>query len=84
MTDLHNLLTRNDTKEEKMERFWICWVEYTDGGQHYKHYSLEAVEKEAERLARLPHVEGRAVYLFECIGKCQVKQTPIEWEVPYG
>jgi len=84
MTDLHDLLTRNDTKEERMERFWICWVEYTSGGRHYRHCSLAAAEKEAERLARLSDVQGDIVYLFECIGKCQVKETPIEWEVPNG
>ncbi len=65
-----------------MDRFYECYVEGTGGGQHYKHYSLTEAESEAERLARLPNVNGKTVYLFECVGKCKVQQTPIIWEVP--
>jgi len=57
-----------------MERWWECYVEGTDGGRHYRHWTLEGAQKEAERLARLTE---KTVYLFECIGRCYVK-----WEVP--
>ncbi len=65
-----------------MDKFWICWVEGTDGGSWFKHWTLASAQQEAERLARLPDVLGKSVYLFEYIGKCQVKQTPVKWEIP--
>lgn len=63
-----------------MRRFWLCYVEGTDGGQHYRHYTLPDAQKEAERLAMKE--QGKAVYAFQCIGKCRVEETPIKWEVP--
>lgn len=68
-------------EENKMEKFWICWVEGTDGGRHYRHWSLQRAQTEAERLARLPNIAGREVYIFECRGKCKVEQSPVKWEV---
>ncbi len=67
-----------------MERFWECYVEGTDGGKHYNWYTkAEAeAESEAERLAKLPDVQDRTVYLFECIGKCRIEQVPVRWEIP--
>ncbi len=65
-----------------MERFWILWVEGTDGGERYRHHSLEEASIEAERLARLPDVYGETVYLFECVGKCQVEPLPVTWDSP--
>ena len=83
MTDLHDLLTRNNDKRgERMRRFWIIFVEHTDGGRHYRHNLLSEAQAEAERLAQLPENIGKNVYLFECVGKCKVKQTPVEWEIP--
>ena len=64
-----------------MNRFWECYVEGTSGGQHYRHYFLDA-QIEAERLARLPNVKGKTVYLFECVGKCKVEPELVKWEVP--
>ena len=64
-----------------MKTFWICYVEGTDGGEHYRHPSLEKALLEAERLARLPDVWGKAVFILECIGKCQADYMPIRWEV---
>ena len=61
----------------RMERFWICYVEGSDGGEHYKHFDLDHAEEEAERLAKL---RGKPVYLLECIGKCYAEVT---WEIPY-
>ncbi len=62
-----------------MKRFFECYVEGTGGGQHKKHYSLEEAQTEAERLARKE--QGKTVYLFECVGKCTVDETPVRWEV---
>ena len=97
MTDLQDLLTRNDTVGrpqrllsfndwhlggKRMERFWIIFVEHTDGGRHYRHAVLDDAQKEAERLARLPGNQGINVYVFQCIGKCRVEETPVRWGVP--
>ena len=65
--------SHDDSKE-----FWICHVEGTNGGRHHHHFTLPSAEKEAERLAK---VTGKAVYLFECIGKCKVDPSPVRWEV---
>ncbi len=84
MTDLYDLYERQKNQgKPRMERFWICWVAGTDGGEHYRHSSLVHAEKEAERLARLPNVQGKAVYLFECKGKCYIEQSPVRWKVPH-
>ncbi len=77
MTTLYEINTRN--RRERMKRFWLCYVEGTDGGIHYKHFSLELAQQEVERLAKLT---GRTVYIFECIGKCKMEEAPIKWEVP--
>jgi len=76
-------LPRRDMKEERMKRFWINWVEGTDGGRRYKWYSLAGAQAEAERLARLPDVMGRNVHVFECIGKCKVESLPIRWDMSH-
>ncbi len=62
-----------------MEKFWICWVEGTDGGRHYHHWTLEGATVEAERLARLT---GKIVSIFEWKGDCKIEQTPVKWEIP--
>ena len=67
-------------RDRQMIKFWECYVENTGGGQHHKHYSLEEAEAEAERLARKE--QGKTVYLFECVGKCRVKEMPVRWEIP--
>jgi len=83
MTDLHDLLTRNDSKGgSRMKKFWIIFVDHTDGGRHYRHSELEAAQIEAERLARLPENLGKFVYIFECIGRCKTMVEPVRWEVP--
>jgi len=66
----------------RMAKFWIIFVEHTDGGRHYRHATLAAAQTEAERLARLPENQGKDVYIFECVGKCKVEQTPVKWEIP--
>jgi len=81
MTILFDLPLRDD-KEEGMERFWINWVVGTDGGRQSKWYNLPLAKAEAERLARLPNVKGKNVYVFECIGKCRVESIPVFWEFP--
>ncbi len=65
-----------------MERIWECYIEGTDGGEHYQHHTLESAQLEAERLAQLPYNKGKTVYLFECLGKCRVAPYPVRWEVP--
>lgn len=83
MENLHNINTRNRTNRvERMVSFWVCHVEGTDGGGHYMHWTLQGATKEAERLARLPHVQGRNVYLLECISKCKSEALPVKWETP--
>jgi len=82
MTTLYDLPFRN-MKEERMDRFWVNWVEGADGGRRFRWYTLEDARTEAERLARLPDVMGRNVYVFECIGKCEVESLPIRWDIPH-
>jgi len=60
----------------RIERWWECYVEGTNGGKHYHHWFLESARVEAERLAMLT---GKEVYVFEGIGKCK---AGIKWEVP--
>jgi len=82
MTDLHDLLTKNDKKEGKMKGFWLCWVGGTDGGFHYRHYTFEGALIEAERLARLPDNRGKYVYVLEASNRCKVEPCPVKWEAP--
>ena len=68
-----------------MERYWNCYVEGTDGGRHYHHWTLESAIIEAKRLARLS--QGRKVYVLEVVGFCEVPEPPVEWhqfESPSG
>ncbi len=67
---------------DNMLRFFECYVEGTDGGRHDHHWTLQGAQTEAERLARIPDNVGKCVYLFECVGKCKVEQTPVKWEFP--
>jgi len=64
-----------------MDKFWINWVEGTDGGRRFRWYTLVGAQAEAERLARLPSVMGKNVYVFECLGKCRVEALPIRWDI---
>jgi len=83
MTRLYDLPFRDMPEEEgSMDAFWVNWVEGTDGGRHYKWYNIDDAMTEAERLARLPNVKGKNVYLLECVGKCFVEPLPITWEMP--
>ena len=83
MTDFYDIYERQKNQgTPRMEKFWICWVAGTDGGKHYHHWTLQSAQTEAERLARLPNVQGKTVYLFECVGKCYTELMPVKWEVP--
>ncbi len=62
-----------------MDAYWICYVEGTDGGKRYKHWSLRSAQTEAERLVRLT---GKRVYIYEWTGYCEVTLSPVTWEVP--
>jgi len=61
-------------------RFWECYVEGTNGGKHVRHYLQAEAEVEAERLARLPNVNGKTVFLFECKAKCKAELSPVKWK----
>ncbi len=63
----------------RMVRFYECYVEGTNGGRYYRHYTLQDAQTEAERLARKE--QGKAVYVFQCIGKCRAEPTPVRWKV---
>lgn len=65
-----------------MDRFWLCWIEGTDGGFHYQHRNREQAFGEAERLARIPGNQGKIGYVLECIAQCKVELVPIKWEIP--
>lgn len=69
-------------KEGRMEKYWIIFVEHTDGGRHYRHSTLEKAQAEAERLARLPENTGKSAYLFGLEGECYVETAPVKWEIP--
>ena len=69
-------------KGGRMENHWICYVEGTDGGKKYRHRTLESAQIEADRLARLPNVKGKRVYVYEYKGSCQVIEQPITWDIP--
>ena len=66
----------------RMEKFWIIFVDHTDGGRHYRHDTLESAQTEAERLAQLPDNTGKNVYIFVCEGRCRTEITPVKWEIP--
>lgn len=51
-----------------MDKFFICWVDGTDGGYCQKYTSFEVAQAEAKRLAALPSVEGKHVYVLSCVG----------------
>ena len=67
--------------EPVLQTHYICYVEGTDGGRRYRHYTLQSAQTEAERLARLTGVE---VYIYEWKGTCKTALPPVSWEMPYG
>jgi hypothetical protein len=60
-------------------RYWICYVEGTDGGRRYRHYTYQSATTEAERLARQI---GKEVSIFEFRGSCKVTLPPVSWSIP--
>ena len=66
-------------EEVKMDTHYICYVEGTDGGKRYKHWTLQSAQTEAERLARLT---GKRVYVYKWTGYCEVTPSPVKWEGP--
>ena len=61
--------------------FWLCYVEGTHIGFPYKHFTLEAAETEAERLAQLPDNRGKQVYVLGVISSCEVPKMPVTWSI---
>lgn len=64
-----------------MKKFWICYVEGTTGGRHYKHFELPLAKAEAERLASLPENQDKNVYLLKCVGQCRMCPSVLKWEI---
>jgi hypothetical protein len=62
-----------------LSRYWICYIEGTDGGRRYRHYRLQSAQTEAERLARQI---GKEVSIFEFKGSCKVNLPPVNWNIP--
>ncbi len=65
--------------EITVDKYWICYVEGTDGGRRYRHYTLQSAQTEAERLARQTN---QCVSIFEFKGSCKVNLPPVNWEIP--
>ena len=83
MTDFYDLHERqNEQGQPHMEKHWECYVEGSDGGRHYHHWTESGARVEAERLARLPDNQGKIVYLFECVGQCKAEPVPVKWVIP--
>ena len=59
-----------------MKKFWVCFVEGTDGGYGTQHQSLSVAEAEAERLAT--KCPGKRVFVFEARGCVSVNRPA--WE----
>ncbi len=84
MATFQEIISKYKTERRTpMEKFWICHVDGTDGGRHYRHKTQASAEIEAERLACLPGNQGRVVNVLECIKRCSAK-THIHWEYPDG
>jgi len=60
-------------------KHWICYVEGTDGGERFRHCSLDSARIEAERLARLT---GNRVHVYEWKGSCEAEIMPVNWDTP--
>ncbi len=56
-----------------MKTFWTCWIENSNGGYGYKHFTLEDAKKEAERLAQSS--PGAVVRVLQCLGTVTCKNT---------
>jgi hypothetical protein len=67
------------TEKLNSSRYYICYVEGTDGGRRYRHYTLQSAQTEAERLARQTDKE---VSIFEFKGSCKVNLPPVSWDIP--
>lgn len=60
-----------------MNEFWMVWNENANAPR-VKHYTLEAAETEAERLAR--YARGQEFFVLQAVGRCVVKD--VEWDRP--
>jgi len=60
-------------------RFYMCYVEGSDGGKHYRHTYRYKAEEEAERLATLPKNLGKAVYIMTAEVACVAPPPGVQW-----
>jgi len=61
-----------------MVKFWLVYVEGSDGGKHFKHLTRNEAESEAERIAVLPRNCEKRVYVLEAKACCVI-HAPVEW-----
>jgi hypothetical protein len=61
-----------------MKEFWLCWVDGGNGGYGFQHSTFESAKSESERLAKLPDIQGKKVYVLNCCGATIYK--PTQWE----
>lgn len=66
---------------ERIKKFWVCWVQGAIVNDSQKYFTLLDAENEAERLAKLPDMQGKEVYIFECVGKCYTVPSIVAWVV---
>jgi hypothetical protein len=59
-----------------MEKFWCCYIEGPGGcGQKFPTKVLARLD--AERLAKLPNMNGRKVYILEAVEYYQIEHPPV-------
>jgi len=68
-----------EPKATKLDPFFTCYVEGTDGGSHYKHKRLKDAEIEAERLANQPKNRDKKVYIMASFSCCVVPTGKAKW-----
>ena len=62
-----------------MDKFWMCFVEGTEGC-HCRHSNRTEAMEEAERLLQKPKNIGKKVYLLEVVGYAHFGPMPLKWE----
>lgn len=62
-----------------MDKFWMVWVEGTEGPRR-RHEVRKLAEEEAERLVMQTN---KKVYLLEMVAICAMRPQPVVWEIEY-
>lgn len=58
------------------DKFWCCYVEGS-GGFSYRHETENMARQEAERLAKMPSILDRKVYVLETTAYCRAEYPPV-------